>query len=748
MTAFLIKYRHIIFVLVSGLTLFLVTKAPRIEVDADSAQYFHKNDVDYTFYQKIKSEIKTEENVVILAIDNKKDIFNPSFKQQFQKLIDSLKKIPNINKIKGLHNLSFPVKTLLGVIELPYLKLDDSTDLTSYKLKIFNDFETTNLFINKEGTSLFLWIELDEGLSKDQVDILFTEINKVRNSFSGLSTYLWGRKYIEFSFKKLLFKEFQSFIYWILLFLVLTFLFIFKRPLAILFPFIVVIFSIIIFLGGMVQLDRPLGMMSSIFPTIILIVGVSDVIHLAIKYDAERNRGKSAKIATQVTFNEIGWTTFITSFTTATGFFTLTVSPMKAMRDLGMESGIIVMFTYLLTMLLLPSFFVNEKVKGFFSIGKYYNSLYKWVFNKTISIQKYPRRVLMFYGLLLTLGLIGVFFINTNSLQYKIPRDSELRKDHAFFEENFGGSRIFELVIVAKENHKLNEPEILKSLFKVYDYLSDNDQLNSVKSPILYYTTLYRAMYPSDRDLTNFKFDSRSITKYEKLFNNYSKDNYLFNDHKTIFKFKAQTSLLGRKDFEKLNDKILFEVNQLIDPQLVYARISGIDYLMDLSQKKSINNMFLGLLLAMLVVAITLGIIFKNKAMMLLTLLLNFIPIFVTAGILGFTGLELRGEISLVFTIGFVIAVDDTIHLLSKYQWERKNGKSIEEAIYLAQHECGKAILATSIILFGGFLILIKSTTVTIETLGLFMAIIIIIALSVDIILAPVLVLKWFRKYL
>jgi len=158
--------------------------------------------------------------------------------------------------------------------------------------------------------------------------------------------------------------------------------------------------------------------------------------------------------------------------------------------------------------------------------------------------------------------------------------------------------------------------------------------------------------------------------------------------------------------------------------------------------------MFLGLLLAMLVVAITLGIIFKNIAMMLLTLLLNFIPIFVTAGILGFTGLELRGEISLVFTIGFVIAVDDTIHLLSKYQWERKNGKSIEEAIYLAQHECGKAILATSIILFGGFLILIKSTTVTIETLGLFMAIIIIIALSVDIILAPVLVLKWFRKYL
>ena len=87
---------------------------------------------------------------------------------------------------------------------------------------------------------------------------------------------------------------------------------------------------------------------------------------------------------------------------------------------------------------------------------------------------------------------------------------------------------------------------------------------------------------------------------------------------------------------------------------------------MDLSQKKSIKNMLLSLFLAMIVVAITLGFIFKNVALMFLSLILNFIPIVITAGILGFTGLELRGEISLIFTIGFVIAVDDTIHLLSK----------------------------------------------------------------------------------
>ncbi|WP_242083917.1 efflux RND transporter permease subunit [Aestuariivivens sediminis] len=748
MVTYLIKYRYLILGLVIVLTLFFSTRATQIQVNADSAQYFHKNDSDYAFYERMKSEIKTEENLVILAIDHKRDVFNRSFMLQVQKLSDRLKQIKNVEHVKGLHNVSYPVNTLFGMMELPYLKIEDSTDVSRYKTKIVKDFETTNLFINQAGTALFLWIELREGLDKDQEDLLFDEINALRSAFTGSTTYLWGRKYIEFSFKKLLFKEFKSFMHWVFIFLFLALLFIFKRWQAIIFPTLVVLISIIVFLGFMVVLDKPLGMMSSIFPTIILIVGVSDVIHLAIKYDVERHRGKSAKEATHIALREIGWTTFITSITTAIGFFTLMIAPMKAMRDLGLESGIIVMFTYLLTMLLLPAFFANENVKGFFTIGRYFDGFFQRIFTITQNIQKHPNKIFMFYGALIALGGCGMFFINTNSLEYKIPRDSELKKDHVFFEDHFGGSRRFELVIEAEEDHRLNDPVILKALFRVHDYLSDHGQLHAVKSPILYYTTIQKATHPSAAGAHDFKFNEKTIRDYEKGFGKSNRDNYLFNTEKTVFKFKAQTGLLGREDVEKLNRDILNHVHQIIADQPVHARMSGMDFLMDVSQKKSINSMLLGLLLAMLVVSLTLGVIFKNMALMLLALVLNFIPLVVTAGILGFTGLELRGEISLIFTIGFVIAVDDTIHLLSKFQWERKMGKGIEEAIYIAQKECGKAILATSIILIGGFLVLIKSTTVTIATLGLFMAIIIIIALSVDLILAPMLVLTWFRKQL
>jgi hypothetical protein len=204
----------------------------------------------------------------------------------------------------------------------------------------------------------------------------------------------------------------------------------------------------------------------------------------------------------------------------------------------------------------------------------------------------------------------------------------------------------------------------------------------------------------------------------------------------------------GRHEIESINEDIMKNVNHYIKDKPMEAQLSGIDMLIDISQKKSIKNMFVGLLIAIIVVSITLGLVFKNKALAILAVLLNIIPLLMAAGIMGYANLDLRAEISLIFTVGFVIAVDDTIHLLSKFQWERKAGNNIEDALRTAVLESGKAIVATSIILVGGFFILMTSGSLEIFTLGLLVGIIVLITLAVDLILAPIIILKWFRNYL
>ena len=79
---------------------------------------------------------------------------------------------------------------------------------------------------------------------------------------------------------------------------------------------------------------------------------------------------------------------------------------------------------------------------------------------------------------------------------------------------------------------------------------------------------------------------------------------------------------------------------------------------------------------------------------------------------------------------------------------EETNFIQVEEALNFALIESGKAIIATSLILLGGFSVLMISDYNEIFTFGFLLCLVIIITLSVDLLLAPILVTKFFKKYL
>lgn len=743
----ILKYRYFNLILLALIVLLALIKAPFIQVDADISQFFHADDADYAFYQDLKAEFSSQENLILLGVNSPDSVFSIEFLKKIQRLTDDIKNVPDVKKVTSLLNLSFPVKSMFGIIGVPYLKIEDADEMSYNKQKILNE-DLPKSFISKDGDNLFLWIEIEASLEAKSLDQLIDNLNKVRTAYPEFNTYLWGREVIDVSFKNILINEILTFSFWIFIFLCLSLIFIFKRPIALLFPILLVVVVIILFLGGMVYMGKSMSTMSNLFPTIILIVAVSDVIHLCVKYDMEWKTGLSSEKATKSSLKEIGWTTLITSFTTAFGFLVLYLSPMQAMRNFGVESAILVVLTYLLTLIFLPIFFIGVKSGNLFSIGSTFENLSAKLFKQLDRVFKYPNTVITIFTGLLLLSCYGITSINTNSNHYSIPKKTELYSSYKFFESNFGGSRTFELVLSAKKGRQLNEPELLKTVYAIHDYISQHPNLNFVKSPVNYYQIIHQAYYPSTHKNRPLPLDLNTITKYEKELSQFLVKDYLANKDRSIFKFNAQMQDLGKYEIETINKDIIDHVDLLIQDQPIKARLSGIHFLIDISQKKSIQNTFIGLLIAILVVSMTLSFVFKNIALGFLAVFLNLIPLLMTAGIMGYANVDLRAEIALIFTVGFVIAVDDTIHLLSKFQWERKKGHTVETAIRIAVLECGKAILATSIILVGGFFILMGSGSLEIFTLGLLVGLIVIITLCVDLILAPIVILKWFKKLL
>ena len=743
----LTKYKYSFTAILIILLTIAITKAPLIQVDTNITQFFNEDDSDYQFYQEMNSEFSSQENIILLGLKSEDSIFNTKFLQKTSILIDSIKLKSHVKNVKSILNLSFPVKTAFGISAIRYINKNQLGEFTYDKTKILNDPLSKN-FINKQGNSLIALIEIEPNLSTKQLENLVDSLHQILAKSPDLQTFLWGRKIFDVSFKNILVSEIFIFGFWIFVFLCLSLLFIFKKPKALFFPIALVITVIVLFIGGMATIGKPISTLSNLFPTIILIVAVSDVIHLCIKYDTEIKNGTLPKQAISNTLKEIGFTTLITSFTTAIGFLVLCLSPMQAMRNFGLESASLVIITFVLTFVVLPIFFYKSKDNNLFTISKPFHILTSWMFQQLKKIHMQPNAVVGLFLLLFMICCYGIKFINTNSTLYSIPQKTKLHDSYDFYESNFGGSRTFELILSSKNNEKLNTPTHLKTIYAIENYLTNHKDLQFIKSPVDYYRILNQAYHPSNHKITELPLDNKTVAKYEKQLTTFLRKDYFANKERTHYKFTGQMRNFGKHDLRKIQKDILSNINQIIASKSIEAKLSGIDLLIDKSQNKSIESTLWGLLLAIFMVAVTLGLVYKNFILGLLAVILNIIPLLMTAGIMGYFDIDLRAEIALIFTVGFVIAVDDTIHLLSKFQWERKKGFTVEEAIIIAVQECGKAILATSIILVGGFFILMGSNSLEIFSLGLLVGLMVIITLAVDLILAPVIILKWFKKTL
>jgi len=112
-------------------------------------------------------------------------------------------------------------------------------------------------------------------------------------------------------------------------------------------------------------------------------------------------------------------------------------------------------------------------------------------------------------------------------------------------------------------------------------------------------------------------------------------------------------------------------------------------------------------------------------------------------GLMGALGIDLKLSTAIIFTISFGIAVDDTIHFMNRLRWEQQRGLSLPLAIKRTFLSTGQAIVITTLVLSGGFLLLTISDFLGTFYIGLLVSLTLIFAVLADLLLLPVL-LWWF----
>ena len=163
--------------------------------------------------------------------------------------------------------------------------------------------------------------------------------------------------------------------------------------------------------------------------------------------------------------------------------------------------------------------------------------------------------------------------------------------------------------------------------------------------------------------------------------------------------------------------------------------------------KRNVNSMLAGTTLALIVISFILILALRSRRIGLISLAPNLIPAGMAFGLWGLMVGQVGLSLSVVAGMTLGIVVDDTVHFLSKYlRARREKGMDEKEAVRYAFNTVGVALWVTSLVLVMGFLVLSQSHFSLNSDMGAMAAITIAIALIMDFLFLPPLLMRLEEK--
>jgi hypothetical protein len=156
-----------------------------------------------------------------------------------------------------------------------------------------------------------------------------------------------------------------------------------------------------------------------------------------------------------------------------------------------------------------------------------------------------------------------------------------------------------------------------------------------------------------------------------------------------------------------------------------------------------VSSQIQGFMLAFCVIAVVMISIFRSLSTGLISMVPNLAPVVFTLGVMGWLDLPLDYNKISIAAVAIGIAVDDTIHLVSRYWHEFKVHGDYVEGLKASMQDVGRALIITSVALVSGFLVFTLSVMHSQAVYGILLATTIVTALVADFLLMPALVLTF-----
>jgi predicted RND superfamily exporter protein len=490
-------------------------------------------------------------------------------------------------------------------------------------------------------------------------------------------------------------------------------------------------------------LGIPITPPSSTAPVMIMTLAVADSIHILTTtlHSMRAGRGKRDALVESLRVNLLP--VFLTSLTTAIGFLSMNLSDSPPFRDLGNMTAMGVIAAFFFSALTLPALVSLLPLKARATRGL----STAWT-DRFAGFVTRHRRPLLAASALTTLALAAVVPANELNDDFVDYFDNSVvfRQHTDFSTQRLTGLYQLEFDLRASESGGISEPEYLRTVGEFADWYAEQPYVRHVLSLTDVFKRLNRNMHGDDP--AEYRLPERRdlAAQYLLLFEMslpYGLDlNNQINVDKSGTRFIVTLDDISTREIRELaaSGEAWLAANA---PPEMRTKASGPSVMFAHLSKRNIEGMLLASLVALVLVSITLVFAFRSLKFGLLSLIPNVAPAALAFGAWGLSVGRINIALSAVVAMTLGIVVDDTVHFLSKYlRARREKNADGAEAVRYAFNTVGPALLFTSIILAGGFLVLAGSSFDLNAGMGKLTAMTIVFALVTDFLLLPSLLLS------
>jgi uncharacterized protein len=760
----IVKNRLAALLILLVLTSIMGYYASQVKLSYDYTRAVPTDNQKYIDYQAFLKRFGADGNTVVLGIESdqffSKDLFN--------KVGALHQKLKKINGVTGV--LSIPETITLGtdsvtgkmsplkIFHYPYnnqLALDSDRavfeSLPFYKTLLYNP--ETHAYVM--GVS----VDKDTINSKGRTRLI-NEIVAQVNAFeieNHLVVHQSGMPYIRTVMGNRIKAEMNIFLIASLVLSALTLFLFFRSFSATLMSLLVVLMGVIWCLGTIVLFGYKITLLTALIPVLVVVIGIPNCIYFLNKYHTTYREIPDKEKALITMVGRMGIVTLFCNIAAAIGFAVFAFTKSALLQEFGVVAGINIMALFLISLLFIPavlSYLPAPKPKHV----KYLDN--KFLVKVLVKIERWAfhhsRWVYGITAVITIVALLGILRIKSEGfIVDDLPKKDKLYTDLKWFENQFQGLMPLEIIVDTKKARGALKMETMLNIEEFSNYAKTKSEMARPLSVVEALKFANQGFYHGDSASYMLPLEIPASLSMALRNKNNTKGNSEF--VKLISQFvdsnQQRTRIsVNMKDIGSLKLPILIadlekKSASIFDSTKYNITYTGSTITFLEGSAFIIKGLKESIFWAFLLIALCMLYLFRSFRILLCSLIPNIIPLVITAGMMGWTGVALKPSTVLVFSVALGIAIDVTIRFLINYKQELPHmnfhvGDTLTQTI----RHTGISIIYTSLVLIAGFIIFCGSDFGGTFALGWLTSLTLVVGALTNLVLLPVLMISFYRK--